>query len=200
MVPVNPSRSLSASFRSRSRRERLVVLAGLAVSAVILLATLVVLPFADRWGAREERIALRRDEVARLRSLIANESATRATLTKTETAHGALRARLVRGTTPALAASDLQAVVQGYAAGNAVNVDRIDVVGQVAADSTPAMLPARISAQGDLYGLVGFLGDLQHGGKLLVIDELSVNAGARRPDGTEPLNLSIGLRAPWLAP
>jgi hypothetical protein len=73
-------------------------------------------------------------------------------------------------------------------------------VSRAVTDSMPAMLPARISASGDLYGLVGFLGDLQHGGKLLVIDELSVNAGATRPDGTEPLNLSVGLRAPYLAP
>ena len=200
MVPVNPSRSLSASFRSRSRRERLVLVAGAAVSIVIVLATLVVLPFADRWSAREDQIALRRDETSRLRALIANEPQIQSALREAEAAHAALRARLVRGATPALAASDLQAVVQGYAAQNAVNVDRIDVVGQVAADSGPAMVPARISAQGDLYGLTGFLGDLQQGGKLLVIDELSVNAGARRADGTEPLNLSIGLRAPWLAP
>lgn len=197
---MNPSRSLSASFRARSRRERLVVSTGAIISVAILLATLVVLPFAARWGEREERIALRKGEVARLRSLIASEPAIRQTLARAESAHRVLRAQLVRGATPALAASDLQAVVQSYAARNTVNVDRIDVVGQVATDTVPAMLPARISAQGDLYGLVGFLGDLQHGGKLLVIDEFSVNAGAGRSDGTEPLNLSIGLRAPYLAP
>ncbi len=170
--------SLSDSFRRLSPRERRVVLAGAIVSATALVVVLLVLPLAHRWAAREAAYAVSREQWVRLATLAASTDRLQRALNEQTLAFAADEARLVTGTTPALAASTLQGLLQRYADESAVQLDRVDVAGRPRPDK-PGLLaiPVQLQAQGDIYGLVDFLYRLQRGEKLLVIDDLTLNAG-----------------------
>src|SRR5438034_1176747 len=85
-----------------------------------------------------------------------------------------------------------------------VLLDRVDAAGEPRPDK-PGLLaiPVQLQGRGDVYGLVDFLYRLQHGEKLLVTDELSLNAGFEPVltaelegggGGARPQNLSWSLR------
>jgi type II secretion system (T2SS) protein M len=171
--------SLSAWFRRLSARERRVVAAGALVSSLALLAVWAVLPFAHRWQQREAAIAAQETRLMQLRMRVEGESAARRSLTSRQNARASVRRQLLTGSTPALAASNLQALLQAYADSSRINLDRVDPVADpgAATDQGLPAIPVRLSGQGDIYGLTGLLNRLQYGEKLLVIDELSVNAG-----------------------
>jgi hypothetical protein len=195
--------SLSDSFQRLSRRERLVVPAGLAVSLAALCVTQVVLPFADRWATRERAYAASREQWMRLDGLVVSEGRLRQALNREHSVQRSSGDLLVPGTTPALAASGLQDLLRRYAEESMLQLDRVDVAGQPKADR-PGLLeiPVALQGEGDIYGLVDFLFRVQHGERLLVIDELLVNAGFARPglpdDGARTLTWS--LRAHGLYP
>lgn len=192
--------SLSASFRRLSRREQRVVIAGLAISAATLLAVFAILPVMDRWSEREARYAASRDQLVRLKTLVASQADLRRALEEQQRVLGVSVGLLATGSTPALAASNLQALVQRYAEESVVQLDRIFVAGEAKPDSQGLMaIPVQLQGQGDIYGLVDFLFRLQHGEKLLVIDEMSVTAGLPHSDRREFITWSMtmhGLYAP----
>lgn len=196
---MSPFQSLSAWFRRLSRRERRVVAAGALVSTLALLAVWVVLPFVSRWHDREAAIEVKQSQLAQLRALVEAESATRQSLAARLRARTALRERLLTGATPALAASDLQALLQGYADGSRVTLTRVDLVAQpgAAGDEGLPAIPVRLSALSDIYGLAGLLSRLQYGEKLLVIDELTVNVGAVAGDRPDLLTFSVRLHGAY---
>jgi type II secretory pathway component PulM len=174
--------SLSDSFQRLSRRERLIVPAGLAVSFVALCLTQVVLPFADRWSARERAYAESGEQWARLQGLVVSEDRLRQALNKERGVRRASGDLLVPGRTPALAGSDLQSLLRRYAEESMLQLDRVDVAGQAKTDRSGLVeIPVALQGQGDIYGLVDFLFRVQHGERLLVVDELLVNAGYVRP-------------------
>lgn len=196
---MSRSQSLSAWFRRLSRRERRVVAAGALVSTLALLAVWVVLPFVSRWQDREATIEAKQSQLAQLRALVGAEPATRQSLAARLRARTALRERLLTGATPALAASDLQALLQGYADESRVTLTRVDLVAQpgAAGDEGLPAIPVRLSAHSDIYGLAALLSRLQYGEKLLVIDELSVNAGAVAGDRPDLLTFSVRLHGAY---
>jgi type II secretory pathway component PulM len=171
--------SLSAWYRRLSTRERRIVAGGAIISTLALLAVWVVLPFARRWQDREIAIAAQETRLMQLRMLVEGEAKAKQGLTLRQRARAAVRQRLLVGSTPALAASSLQALLQAYADTSRVTLDRVDLVAEpgVAGNQGLLPIPVRLSGQGDIYGLTDLLNRLQHGGKLLVMDELSVNAG-----------------------
>lgn len=196
--------SLSDSFRRLSRRERLVVSAGIAVSVAALCLTEVVLPFGDRWAARERAYAASREQWQQLQGMVASEGRLRQALTEQRNLRRASGDLLASGATPALAASGLQDLLRRYAEESMLQLDRVDVAGQPKADR-PGLLeiPVTLQGQGDIYGLVDFLFRVQHGERLLVVDELLVNAGFARPwaqDGGGDRVLAWSLRAHGLYP
>jgi len=193
------SQSLSAWFRRLSRRERRVVAAGSLLSTLALLGVWVVLPFVSRWQDREAAIEAKQIQLGQLRRLVGSEAATRQSLSARLRARTALRGRLLTGATPALAASDLQALLQGYADGSRVTLTRVDLVAQPSApgdEGLPAV-PVRLTAHSDVYGLAGLLSRLQYGGKLLVIDELAVNVGAVGGEQPDLLTFSVRLHGAY---
>lgn len=170
--------SLSASFQRLKPRERRFVIGGAIVGASALLIVGVGLPAAHRWTAREADYAARRDQWTRLQALVANADRLRDALAGRRLAFAQDGERLVNGSTPALAASTLQGLLQRYADESAVQFDRVDV----AADPRPAgsgllEIPVQLQARGDVYGLVDFLYRVEGGDKLVVVDELTLNGG-----------------------
>jgi len=171
-------RSLSDSLRRLSRRERRVVLWGGGIVVAALLLVFALLPLQERWSSREASFAGSRDRYVRLQSLVANEDRLRRALGAQQQALRASVGLLATGATAALAASNLQALVQRYAEESVVQLDRIYVAGEAKADSLGLVaIPVQVQGQGDIYGLVDFLFRLQHGEKLMVIDDMTITAG-----------------------
>jgi hypothetical protein len=188
-----------------------VIAAGAAVSALALLVVLIVLPLRDRWEQREAEIAAKREQLARLRGLVASERAIREALAAQRRNRGPLSTRLLTGATPALAASELQLLIQRYANQSRVSLERVDVVGEPkpAEEGLPA-IPVQLSGQGDIYGLIDLLYYLQHGEKLLIIDEIQVTSAQAFPETMEEgtalptsernlLQWSVRLHGPYIA-
>jgi type II secretory pathway component PulM len=170
-------RWLSDSFRRLNRREQRVLLGGAAIAAAALLVVFAFLPLRDRWSSQDSTYAASRDRYVRLQTLVASESRLRQALEAQQQALRASVGLLATGSTPALAASNLQALVQRYAEESVVQLDRIFVAGEAKADSLGLVsIPVQLQGQGDMYGLVDFLFRLQHGEKLLVIDDLTITA------------------------
>ena len=189
---------LSATLQRLNPRERRVVAAGAAVSAAALFIVLLVLPFAHQWVTREAAIAASREQWTRLQSLVSGESRLRRAVDTVRLAQQSVRGRLLAGTTPAVAASNLQVLLQRYADESAVQLDRVDAVGEAKPSREGGgggllAIPVRLQVHGDVYGLVDFLYRLQHGEKLLVTDELGINAGLESTLGSQSLTWSVRL-------
>lgn len=167
---------------------------GAVVSAGALLIVLVMLPLARRWATREDALRASREQLNRLQVLVASENRLRRALDERNLAYRAASARLIAGTTPALAGSNLQVLLQRFADESAVQLDRVDVVGEPKADQSGLLaVPARFQGRGDIYGLVDFLYRIERGEKLLVIDELNVNAPFWISDTRQTLVWSVRL-------
>jgi hypothetical protein len=181
------------------------VSAGLAVSLAALCTMEVVLPFAERWAARERAYAASRDRWVRLEALVASEGRLRQALNRERSARHASGDLLAVGATPALAGSGLQTLLRRYAEESMLQLDRVDVAGQPKADRRGLLeIPVALQGHGDIYGLVDFLFRVQHGERLLVIDELLVSTGFVRPLAREsearPLAWSLRVHGLYPAP
>jgi type II secretory pathway component PulM len=191
--------SLSGWTPRLNSRERRVVAGGALVAGLALLATWVVLPLAGRWEAREDAIAAREGQVAQVQGLVEGESAIRRYLAERQQERATLRNQLLTGTTPALAAASLQALLQRYANASRVTLERVDLVAEPASGEARGLVPVpvELSATGDVYGLADLLGRLQYSYKLLVIDELQVSAGATDNRGSPLLTWSVRLHGAY---
>jgi hypothetical protein len=178
-------------------RERRTITLAVAVLATAFVFAYGVVPFARRWSAREDLIATRAEQVARLTWLVEHESELRQAASERLARVGSTdRPRLLAGRSPALAASALQTLVQGYADESGVTVRELNVAG--APDSSAAgadAIPATISAIGDIWGVSNFLSRLQHGTTLIDIREIGVSPNPALRG--ELLQLSLVLRAPY---
>jgi hypothetical protein len=179
-----------------SRERRTITVAGIVLATAFVFVHGVV-PFARRWSAREDLIAMRSEQVARLRWLADHESELQRAASEQFARTGSVeRPRLLAGRSPALAASALQTLVQGYADESGVTVRELNVAG--ALDSTSAgadAVPATISAIGDIWGVSNFVSRLQHGTTLIDIREIGVTPNPALRG--ELLQLSLVLRAPY---
>jgi hypothetical protein len=103
--------------------------------------------------------------------------------------------RLLRGRTTALAASSLQELLREYARESRIGITRLDVAStpQAGAD---LVIPATVSAVGDIYGLADLLARLQRGARLIEVRGLTVapNPALRG----ELLQISLVLAAPYV--
>lgn len=165
-------------------------MAGAVVSVLALVILRLVLPIADHWTARESSYAANSAQWARLSVLAASTDRLQRALDEQKMTLAAEESRLVEGTTPALAASTLESMLQQYAQESAIQLQRVDAAGEPRT-AKPGLLeiPVQLSGTGSVAGLVDFLSHLERGDKLLVIDELAVNAGI---DNAEASIVDVG--------
>jgi hypothetical protein len=172
------------------------VLIALAVSLVAVAAVKGGAPFARRWLLREQAIAAQAERLARLRGLVSAHADLEARVRDGEAALELRAQRLLPDRTAALAASSLQAALQEFADRSRLSVLRLDVAGAPALEGERPMIPATLSAVGDIYGLTDMLALIQHGPLLLEVTELSV-----RPNSAlrgELLQVTVALRGAWV--
>ena len=169
------------------------VLVGAALSTAAVLTVLVALPVARRWVDREAEIRMRAEQLARLDALISSRGPIERQLAAMQGTRAEAAQRLLEGETMAVAASGLQLLLNRYAAESKVTLDRVDVVSQAEAPDSIAPVPARIVVRGDIYGLVDLLFYLQHGQKLLVIDDLRASSVLTGRSGEASLTATVSL-------
>lgn len=179
-------------------RERRTIAIAATVLGVAVLFAYGILPYARRWSAREDLIATKADQVARLRWLSEHEPELRRAAAERLARAGSIeRPRLLAARSPALAGSALQTLVQGYADESGITVRELNVAG--APDSTASggteAIPATVSAIGDIWGVSNFVSRLQHGTTLIDIREIGVSPNPALRG--ELLQLSLVLRAPY---
>lgn len=176
-------------------RERRTIRIGAAVSVVALLIAFAVVPFIARWRAREELIAARRDEIARLRNVIRKAPELRGALASAEAMASTSPRRVLTARSAALAASELQATLQRLAAAAPLSVSALDVTGEP--DSTAVgAVPASLSAVGDVRAVSAFLAAVRRGPYVMDVSDMRL-----RPNPSlfgQPLQLSLSLHAPWI--
>jgi hypothetical protein len=176
---MRTSRWFSDAFGRLSARERRVLAGGAVTVTAIVLLTQLALPWLDHWSEREARIDTMSERVSRLEALAAGETGLAAAVEDLAARRDTAARRLLPGSTPALAASALQTLLNGYAERSGVGVVRIEPepAEPPAEGESLGRIPIRLTARGDVYGLVDLLFYLQNGETLLVIDELSVGSG-----------------------
>jgi type II secretory pathway component PulM len=169
-------RWLSEWLRARSHRERRFLAVGAIACVAMVVTARVILPLADHWREREAVLAANRDRLARLQALVSGEAEWREALSSRQRVERAEGDRLLGGPTPALAASNLQVLLQQYAEESLAELTRVDVAGP-SATAGPGLLalPVVLEGRGDVYALVDFLARVQRGPSLLAIDELVVS-------------------------
>jgi hypothetical protein len=178
-------------------RERRAITLGIAITVVALAVTYGVAPYARGWAARETAIAAKSDSLARFRALVRDAPRLAAAVRAREAALAGAPQRLIAARNAALAASDLQSVLQAYGAQSRVQVTRVDVAGDALTGALPT-IPATIAATGDVYGLAELLALLERGTRLIEITDLVVQT-IPGSGGDELLQFSIGVRAPFAA-
>lgn len=173
--------------------------AGATTSALLVVAALLVLPAARHWAERREEVHANRERARRYEQLVASERALGARVAARRRELAALG--VAEGVTPAVAASNIQSLLQSYVRASGATLDRVDVVGEAKVDDGGvAGIPVQLTAHGDIHGLVALLRQIEEGGKLLLVDELTISKGTVRDDGVEPLTFSLRLRAVWASP
>lgn len=187
-------------FRRLSRRERVVVTGGVAVSLVSLLVAFVLVPQAQRWSARETEIRLKAEQLARLESVVVQEESVREAVASLEGERRRADGRLLQGGTVAVASSGLQLLLNRYAAESGMDLQRVDAVGQTTSTGPLQPVPARITVQGDIRGLVDLLLLLHRGEILLAVDEMRVSASPGFSRAPDLLTASIGLHGYYAGP
>jgi hypothetical protein len=153
------------------------------------------MPYMRRWSEREAAIAVAEDRVARLRSLAANEQAISRASAERDARLDDAGVRLLTGRTSALAASALQELLREYARESRVSISRLDVANTPQA-GVDLVIPATISALGDIYGLADLLARLQRGDRFIEVRGLTVapNSALRG----ELLQITLTLAAPYV--
>jgi hypothetical protein len=168
------------------------------VSVTALIAAYGIVPYARRWMAREESIAGKQEQLARLEWLARNEQRLTRMAEERERALDAAPRRLIVAESPSLARAELQRAIQEMAEASQLQVQQVDVAGASPdTQSDPVQIDARLSAVGDVVGLAELLERITRGATFVVVHELDVQPNPARGD---LLTVSVGVRAPWVQP
>jgi hypothetical protein len=166
------------------------------VSATALVIAYGIIPYARRWSAREESIAAKREQLARLQWLARNETRLTRTAEERERALDAGPRRLIVGETPNLASAELQRAILEIAESSQLEVQQVDVA-NTTDPAAATHIAARLSATGDVVGLADLLERVARGPTFAEVQELDVQPNALRAD---LLSISLAVRAPWVQP
>jgi len=186
--------------RRLSRRERIVVVVGATVSLLALVMAFVVVPEVGRWSAREAEIRLKAGQLARLQDVLAQEDSVRQAVADMGRARTSADRRLLAGATEAVASSNLQLLLNGFATESGMDLQRVDAVGRSSAQGALQRVPARITVQGDIRGLVDLLVRAHGSEVLLAVDEMRVSASPGFAGAPDLLTASIGLHGYYEGP
>jgi len=150
---------------------------------------------ATRWMDRESTIAMKQEQLVRLRALLGQADAVRDSVVARDARYAAMP-RLVTARSAAAAGAEVQTLVQDEAQSAGVSVQSLDIAGDAETLGAIAMVPVTVTAIGDIHGVTAWLHALHGGPRLLDIRELTITPNSALRG--EPLQVSMTLRAPFV--
>lgn len=180
-------------------RESRVVAWGAAIVVVAFIVARGIVPFASAWSAREARIDALRERGARLLALSVQESAIAAAADSAEVRLAGAPRRVLRATSPALAASVAQGYIEDATAGAGLVVSRIESAPEAADGRDATVVTATLAAVGDVHGLATLLTTLTTGPRVMQLTRLTVTQTTALRGAPEVLQISLVVRAPFMA-
>lgn len=184
-------------------RDRRALRIGGWIMLPLLLATLVIRPglgaLIDRRAAVERDRAL----LGRELRLVAESSHDRQLLRSAERALGAAAPRLFAGTEPVSASAELARYVGRQAKSSGLTIEQTETETVLGApdgaavaggESAVSQQPLRVSirARGDVVAITAFLSGLEHGSKLVRVEQLAITAGdSTSDDGSLSLTATL---------
>ncbi len=156
-----------------SRRERTVIVTGLAVAFAIAAWSFIAEPILEANRTAAEMVPAREQVLLKRRELIARKAAIMAELEATNGQIEALSTRLLTSTTSAVAASELQKIVKEMA-GQANTEVRSERILPTAERGELVEIPVEIAVSGEIRQLVDLLARLEQAPKLLIVQEIRI--------------------------
>jgi hypothetical protein len=183
-------------------RDRRVLAAGVA-AIVALLGVARGLPTLRQWQSESrDSASVLVQEVARVRTTMARDHATRDSLAARQERFIALAPLLLRGETPAMGGAILASLISTAATAASVRLGPVQVHADTAARGVFSRVGARAEITGDVHGVGAFLSILERGPTLLAVRELTISQlePAAAPDRAEALHVALTVDALMLTP
>jgi type II secretory pathway component PulM len=156
-----------------SPRERLIVIGGGAILAVVALWLLVVTPLLELNTATADLVPEREQLLVRRMDLLARRAQIGAELNAASARAERLNARLLTAAAPAVAASELQKLVKDMAAEAKTDI-RSERILPPEERGELLEIPVEIAVSGEIRQLVDLLARVDGAGKLLTVKDLRV--------------------------
>jgi hypothetical protein len=184
-----------------SPREWRTVQAGLLVLGLGLLVGRGVVPLLDRWQRQGARLAAVRQRVAMAEGILAQKDTVEALAAVLERRLAEAPRRLLTGSTPAVAASALEGMLQGAVEGAGAQLQQlaVEAVSAEADAGAGAALPAvqaTVAAVGDVEGLARLLAQLGHGPRPVGVARVTVQRNPALRGAPDVLQWTLVVRAP----
>ncbi|MGD8319595.1 MAG: type II secretion system protein GspM [Gemmatimonadota bacterium] len=176
------------------------VAGGGVVSLLSLLIAFVLIPQARRWSDREAEIRLKSEQLARLQGMLAQAESVQQSVADLDHLRRSADRRLLGGATAAVASSSLQLLLNRYTTESGMELQRVDAAGQTAGPGPLQRVPARVTVQGDIRGLVDLLVLLHQAETLIAVDEMRVSASPGYAQAPDLITASVGLHGYYRVP
>lgn len=175
------------------RERRTVALGGITVT-VLLLVSMVLVPFARRWQLREVELRTTRDSIRELRGLVRSAHALDSVSRAADATLSSEGRRVFRARSATLGASALQSFLQDAADASRLVVTRLEVAPSLEPGAT--YVPATIAAYSDIHGVAELLGHLEHGPRVVNVERMTVQMNSALRGAPDVLQVTLTLRAP----
>ena len=156
-----------------SRRERMIVVVGVLVLALVAGWELIVQPLLDRSQTAADLVPGREQVLTRRQDLLARRAAIAAELEATNARLDNLSARLLTAAAPAVAASELQKIAKDMASQANTEIRSERIMPPVERGEL-LEIPVEIAVSGEIRQLVDLLARLEASQKLLTVQDLRV--------------------------
>jgi Tfp pilus assembly protein PilO len=192
---------LQQIWKRLSKRERGLVLIGIAVVLLIVGRAFVYVPFRERSEWAKNQLELEPQRLEKNLRYINRKAEIMANLDRTRADLKALEPLLLTGDTPSVSASDLQRTVQDFASRGGTQVVSTRVLNAESL-GTFTRIPIQLEVSGLIDQVASLIQGIEAAPKLLVVNEINIRSFAvvgavpRRPDGTSalpPQNLRVSL-------
>jgi len=169
------------------RDRKFLIIGGAAVCAFIILKFLL-FPFYDGVVQRKNDVALKEKTKVKYLAFLQDRAKIQDRLNGSSREQANVQKSLLRGETPALAAADIQKVVDGFAKESKVSVQSVKVM-DPEQDENFTVVPVQIIFSSDLTRLRKFIQGIERDRKLLTIPELKI----RVKNQIRPQDISVTL-------
>jgi Tfp pilus assembly protein PilO len=163
-----------AQWNRLSRRERALIAAAAAVLGLALLRFLVVSPFLNYRESLRDEITVHRDMLENARAYLTRAGEVTKRHAALRARYQEIRAQLVPGETPTLAAASLQDMLHSLATEKGINIQSAQVMREETVGSF-RRIAVRITVTGELRPIAEFLAGVEYSPRRVAISYLEIS-------------------------